>query len=301
MPIDLPEGVYSGFSIYGHDVLISNVTSLGEHWSSPKLKPSTKKLENYLFILQLEGECLFKINNKKETLNNGHFMLISSNCVMERLEQHYPYNHCLWIGFSLNDSLKDMPYLIKEWDRFPYIIDRYKPKYKSLLRTIVNEHVSQSKFSREIAEHAFKSFIYSIQEIVNKGENNDSEKLLPISQNPTVLQAVDLFDREFGTYWDLKKLSDHLAVSESKLTKAFRNTLGESPMASLWKIRLIKGYELIVSSTMNISEIAQIVGFQSSQSFATAFRRSFKATPSEVRRKPKNTKNIKINTLLPWK
>ena len=42
MPIDLPEGVYSGFSIYGSDVFIDSVTSLGEHWSSPKLKPSSK-------------------------------------------------------------------------------------------------------------------------------------------------------------------------------------------------------------------------------------------------------------------
>tara|TARA_B100001093_G_scaffold200587_1_gene192740 strand:- start:2033 stop:2932 length:900 start_codon:yes stop_codon:yes gene_type:complete len=298
MPIDLPEGVYSGFSIYGSDVFIDSVTSLGEHWSSPKLKPSSKKLENYTFLLQLEGECSFKINGKEETLANGHFMLISKNCVMERLEQHYPYNHCLWIGFALEKSLKDLPHLIKKWKNFSYTIERYKPKYKSLLRTIINEHVSKSIFSKEIAEHAFISFIFSLQEIVHKEEQKELDTLQPISQNPTVLQAVDLFDREFGKCWDLKLLAEHLAVSESKLTKAFRSSLGESPMASLWKIRLIKGYELLVSSSMNISEVAQIVGFQSSQSFATAFRRVFKATPSEVKKKPGGTEKIKIESLL---
>ncbi|MDC3132294.1 AraC family transcriptional regulator [Opitutae bacterium] len=297
MPIDLPEGVYSGFSIYGDDVFIDNVTSIGEHWSSPKLKPSSKKLENHAFLIQLEGECSFKINNKEETLTNGHYMLISKNCIMERLEQHYPYNHCLWIGFSLENSLKEMPDLLRKWNDFSYVINRYKPTYKSLLRTIINEHVCKSKFSKEIAEFAFKSFIFSIQEIVHKDEN-ENENLLPITQNPTVLQAVDLFDREFGTSWDLKKLSDYLAVSESKLTKAFRNTLGESPMASLWKIRLIKGYEFLVSSSMNISEIAQIVGFQSSQSFATAFRKTFKATPSEVKKQKKNPEKIKMVNIL---
>jgi AraC-like DNA-binding protein len=98
-----------------------------------------------------------------------------------------------------------------------------------------------------------------------------------------VLLATDLFEREYSEHWDLKKLSDRLAVSESKLAKAFRVATGESPMASLWKIRLIKGYELLVGSSMNVTEIAMMVGFQSSQSFATAFKRSFKCTPRDVK------------------
>ena len=56
MPIDLPEGVYSGFSIYGDDVFIPGVNSLGEHWASQRLKPVSKKLANWTFYLQLEGE-----------------------------------------------------------------------------------------------------------------------------------------------------------------------------------------------------------------------------------------------------
>jgi len=104
-----------------------------------------------------------------------------------------------------------------------------------------------------------------------------------LTQNPTVLLATDLFEREYGEHWDLKKLSDRLAVSESKLTKAFRVATGESPMASLWKIRLIKGYELLLGSSMNVTQIALMVGFQSSQSFATAFKRSFKSTPRDVK------------------
>jgi AraC family L-rhamnose operon regulatory protein RhaS len=54
-------------------------------------------------------------------------------------------------------------------------------------------------------------------------------------------------------------------------------------MASLWKIRLIKGYELLLGSSMNVTQIALMVGFQSSQSFATAFKRSFKSTPRDVK------------------
>ena len=35
--------------------------------------------------------------------------------------------------------------------------------------------------------------------------------------------------------------------------------------------------------SMNVTQIALMVGFQSSQSFATAFKRSFKSTPRDVK------------------
>lgn len=282
MPIDLPEGVYSGFSIYGDDVIVPGITSLGEHWTSPRLKPVSKELSNYTFLLQLEGECNFRINSREETLSNGSLLLISSGSIMERLDQRYSYNHSLWLGFSMRRALQEEPDLLDAWKDFTYTKQQFLPKHKSLLKTIVNEHASPGRFSEQIARAAFRSFIYSIQELVHEASVKSA---IPseLTQNPTVLLAIDLFEREYSESWDLKKLSDRLAVSESKLTKAFRTATGESPMASLWKIRLIKGYELLVSSSMNITQIAMLVGFQSSQSFATAFKRSFKATPRDVK------------------
>lgn len=282
MPIDLPEGVYSGFSIYGDDVFVPGINSLGEHWSSPRLKQESKKLKNYTLLLQLEGECSFNINGKREELSNGNLLLISSGSIMERLEQRYSYNHCLWIGFSMRQALQVEPKLLKAWKDFTYAKQPFLPKHKSLVKTIVNEHASPGQFSKKIACNAFNAFVYAIQELVH-GVATESALPTSLTQNPTVLLAIDLFEREYSELWDLKKLSDRLAVSESKLTKAFRTATGESPMASLWKIRLIKGYELLTTSSMNITQIAMMVGFQSSQSFATAFKRSFKATPRDVK------------------
>jgi AraC-like DNA-binding protein len=201
---------------------------------------------------------------------------------MERLDQKFSYNHTLWIGFSMQQALQDAPGLLQAWQGFNYINTRFLPKHKSLLKTIVNEHASPGPFSKEISRMAFQALVYSLQEFVN---NVEVESNIPseLTQNPTVLSATDLFEREYGEHWDLKKLSDRLAVSESKLTKAFRVATGESPMASLWKIRLIKGYELLLGSSMNVTQIALMVGFQSSQSFATAFKRSFKSTPRDVK------------------
>lgn len=282
MPIDLPEGVYSGFSIYGDDVFVPGVNSLGEHWASQRLKPVSMQLDSYTFYLQLEGECYFRINGIEEKLSNGNLLLIAEGMNTERLDQRFPYNHCLWISFSLTHALHGHPELLDHWKGFKYVNQPFLPKHKSLLKTIINEHASPGPFSEEIARNAFQAFVYSIQELV---EVETAQSVIPesLSQNPTVLLANDVFEREYGEHWDLKKLSARLNVSESKLTKAFRSSTGESPMASLWKIRLIKGYELLVGSSMNITQIALMVGFQSSQAFATAFKRTFNATPRDVK------------------
>jgi hypothetical protein len=107
MPIDLPEGVYSGFSIYGDEVFVPGVNSLGEHWASPRLKQTSKTLTNWTFILQLEGECNFRINGKDETLSNGSCLFLAEGMHMERLDQRFAYNHSLWIGFSMKQALSD--------------------------------------------------------------------------------------------------------------------------------------------------------------------------------------------------
>jgi AraC-like DNA-binding protein len=282
MPIDLPEGVYSGFSIYGEDVFIPGVNSLGEHWASQRLKPVSKRMENWTFYLQLEGECKFRINGNEVNLSNGNLLFIAEGMMTERLDQRYPYNHCLWIGFSMKRALLDKPDLLEKWSGFTFLNKPFLPKHKSLLKTIINEHANPGPFSEEIARQAYKAFVYSIQELVY---DHGIHSAIPdsLTQNPTVLLANDIFEREYGEHWDLKKLSERLSVSESKLTKAFRGSTGESPMASLWRIRLIKGYELLVGSSMNVTQIAMIVGFQSSQAFATAFKRTFNATPREVK------------------
>jgi AraC-like DNA-binding protein len=282
MPIDLPEGVYSGFSIYGDDVFIPGVNSLGEHWASQRLKPVSKRLDNWTFYLQLEGECQFRINGREVTLSNGNLLLIAEGMNTERLDQRYPYNHCLWIGFSMKRALLEWPDLFDKWSGFTYVNKPFLPKHKSLLKTIINEHANPGPYSEEIARNAYRAFVFSLQELV---EGHGSRSAIPesLAGNPTVLLANDLFEREYSEQWTLKKISDRLSVSESKLTKAFRGTTGESPMASLWKIRLIKGYELLVGSSMNVTQIAMMVGFQSSQAFATAFKRTFNATPREVK------------------
>jgi AraC-like DNA-binding protein len=282
MPIDLPEGIYSGFSMYGDEVLIPGVNSLGEHWSSPRLKPVSKKLTNWTCLLQLEGECYFHINGKDECLTNGNLLFLSNGTTMERLDQKFSYNHTLWIGFSMRRALQYDLDLLEAWQGFSYVNRRFLPKHKSLLKTIINEHASPGPFSEQIARMTFQAFVYSLQEFI-KDEQGESIIPAELTKNPTVLLATDLLEREYSEQWDLKTLSNRLAVSESKLTKAFRVATGESPMASLWKIRLIKGYELLVGSSMNVTQIAMMVGFQSSQSFATAFKRSFKCTPRDIK------------------
>ena len=63
----------------------------------------------------------------------------------------------------------------------------------------MNEHASPGPFSKEISRMAFQALVYSLQEFVN---NVEVESNIPseLTQNPTVLSATDLFEREYGEH-----------------------------------------------------------------------------------------------------
>ena len=283
MAIDLPEGIYSGFSAYGDDILSPNIVAIGEHWSSPKLPTSTKNNPNWSCQIQLQGEVELKIQGCSVTVSNGQFLLIPPNTEITRNRQKHTYSHCLWIGFHLECDSAFQRLLVD----FLYLIQEYDPSLRYLVSVIANEHLSPRPMSRRIVEHSFNAFTCFVRALLEEArEETSSQSPLRVSgQNTHVLNAMDILDREYSEDWNLDRLTERLSTSHSTLLKVFRESLGETPISYLWKLRLVKAHELLLNSSFNLTEIALMVGFGNSQSFSAAFKRLFGVSPIKVRKK----------------
>jgi DNA-binding response OmpR family regulator len=82
----------------------------------------------------------------------------------------------------------------------------------------------------------------------------------------------------------LDNLARRLGTHEKRLSRAFREHLGQSVFEHLREKRLDQSQYLLTYTSLSIAAIADETGFSSAANFATAFRRRFLKTPSEYRR-----------------
>lgn len=83
---------------------------------------------------------------------------------------------------------------------------------------------------------------------------------------------------------DVNILAEHLHMSRSSLYRKIKTMTGLSPVELIRNIRLKYACQLLKDRSINISEVAYMVGFSDAKYFATCFRKEFNITPSEFQR-----------------
>jgi AraC family transcriptional regulator len=83
---------------------------------------------------------------------------------------------------------------------------------------------------------------------------------------------------------DLGEIAASVCLSVPRLAALFRNATGEPPRRWLMNRRFARACELLVTSSLSVTEIAHQCGFASSQHLATVMRRRHAITPSGFRR-----------------
>lgn len=97
--------------------------------------------------------------------------------------------------------------------------------------------------------------------------------------------ALELMETHIADPLDQEQIAALAGLSSRQLQRQFRQGLGASVMAKYRRIRLEKGKNLIETTRLPVSEIAQLTGFSSQAHFSDMFRRMFDLAPSALRRR----------------
>lgn len=84
----------------------------------------------------------------------------------------------------------------------------------------------------------------------------------------------------------LETLADIAAISPFHFHRVYRAVTGETPSGTLRRLRLAKACLLLKDTSKPVTEISFEVGYDSSQSFARAFRAGTGFSPTEIKRTP---------------
>ena len=78
-------------------------------------------------------------------------------------------------------------------------------------------------------------------------------------------------------------LSEKLHLNPSYLSRRFKELTGKNLTEAILEIRMETACHLLRTTSFRISEIAQMVGYETAANFSRVFKKSMKVTPREFR------------------
>jgi len=104
------------------------------------------------------------------------------------------------------------------------------------------------------------------------------------SANPLIRESVERMSEGIGTC-TLRSLSRELGISESYLSRLFRDETGENFNAFLQRMKMERAAQLLLgSAAIRNKDVCELLGYRDTQSFCRCFKRHFGVTPSEYRK-----------------
>ncbi len=101
-----------------------------------------------------------------------------------------------------------------------------------------------------------------------------------------VAQACRRLDADLAKPIRLGEIAGQLGVSDKQLRRCFAAALDLTPGQYRTRRRMQEGARLVLTTALDVDQIAREVGFASGTAFARVFRRAYAMSPTEYRLRP---------------
>ncbi|OIK09114.1 bifunctional transcriptional activator/DNA repair enzyme AdaA [Bacillus sp. MUM 13] len=107
--------------------------------------------------------------------------------------------------------------------------------------------------------------------------------LLRSNQEKIVLSIKQVIEQEYQNFITLEQLALQVGVSKYHLQRVFKLKTGTSPLEYITKLRMDEAMVRLGTTQETVTEIAHVLGYNSSAHFSSVFRHHIGCTPSEYR------------------
>lgn len=104
----------------------------------------------------------------------------------------------------------------------------------------------------------------------------------------------DFIKSHIGEYYSLKALAKKAGTNEHTLKKEFKLLFGKTVFEFWSDAKMNEAQTMLLTSDKSIQQISNIIGYKNPQHFSTAFKKTFKMSPSDFR-KNNEQNNLNVN------
>jgi AraC-like DNA-binding protein len=250
------------------------------------------------FTVFTGGRMEYQVNDSIYDVAAGCGMFVNKNCL--HTGWRYKEMDCGYTVITINPALIfgyenctiETSYVspLIESQQFPSLY--LEPKYERHQRMIdllleVNALYANKPtcFELQIKSRLCEVWIILFQEfrsVTNVKEVTYSKDI------PRVKQVLDYIHQNYRDKLTLEEMALSCGISKSECCRFFKKVMRQTPFEYLLKYRIQKSIPLLIDPELNITEIAETIGFVGASYYSEIFRRFMYCSPTEYRKQHPN-------------
>ena len=254
----------------------------------------TKHFHNeYEIYYLLEGERYYFIDNQTYYVKKGSLVFVDRNQIHKTGGAKTFYHDRILIQFS-EDEIEPGFGLLSNIDIASYFskyfgvleLNEIGQKYVEGLIFGIIEEMEKKHTSYEflIKSKLAELLIFAIR--CKKGENPTFQvETVKTEKHKKIHEIAEYIAENYNKKISLEDLSKHFFVSKSYLSRIYKEVTGFTVNEYINIVRIKKAQLLLEDANYNITEIAEMVGYDSITYFEKVFKMYIKKPPMKYRRK----------------
>lgn len=232
-------------------------------------KHSVRAEHRWELIYIIKGTLDFFEENKTFSLSEGDALLLEQNKVHGSIKEYSPNLQFYWFHFYC-ELTDDEPLIVDQHSR-----PQRKTRIIQLLSDYIIEKYSQNR-NQTVCDLIAKLLLV---EITN---NEGNQQTLC---NPLATKIKNHIRTNISKKMQSSDIARSLGYSSDYIERVFKNAYGYTITKEIQFTRVNYCRQLLVHSTLTISQIADAGGFSSVEDFCRVFKKQNMMTPGEYRRK----------------
>ena len=248
--------------------------------------------DTYELYYLLEGERYYFIDKETYLVGPGDVVLVRPNQIHKTSMARNSYHNRILLqikGGALDPFLKENGFhtLREVYDRNPQIIS-LNPKDAEAVKSMVIQIKEEIQEKQREYELMVKVKLLELLVLLTRYRKN----VLPERTEQTVLTAkhlkvhevADYLQTNPGTKESLEELARRFYISKSYLSRIFKEVTGFGVNEYTNIVRVKKAQHLLVYGEYSVTEISELLGFESITYFERVFKKYTLYTPLRYRR-----------------
>ncbi|RAV20741.1 AraC family transcriptional regulator [Paenibacillus contaminans] len=246
-----------------------------------------------IFLLVVSGSAYVRIDDHKCYLKRHHLLHAGKGMNVDIMPAKHEFSFYLVYYKAVLPVSKPAASLIAQPQSFGHFYHVILPE-PGLVHSLVRRMYEEWQQSGVLAQIRMKSMLFEfIYELFSQLKNSKDRG----SPSDLVAYALRYIHEHYTEAVSMDQLADLLGCSSSYMYRLFKAEIGKSPNDYIIGIRMEQARQFLLTTKLNLREIALSVGYSDVYYFSRLFKKQFGVSPLQTRKRESEDNALHLNPL----